>query len=153
MAHVEAVEAVCLLEDTFPRSILTSQVHLLVHIIQDMAICGPVSSRWMFFLERFMKTLKDFVRQNAWPEGSMNEGWLIREGIVFISQYLHQVDSSMPHPFSIRHSLSTMDMREEDGPTVVPQGMGRSVNLGRELRAKMNNFLYFELVGHETLGG
>jgi hypothetical protein len=80
------------------------------------------------------------VRQNARPEGSMNEGWLIQEGIVFISQYLHQEDSSLPHPFSIRHSLSVMGMREEDGPTIVPQGMGRSVNLGRELRAKLNNF-------------
>jgi hypothetical protein len=61
------------------------QVHLLVHAIEDMAICGPVSSKWMFFLECFMKTLKDFVRQNARPEGSMCEGWLIQEGLVFIS--------------------------------------------------------------------
>jgi hypothetical protein len=76
-AQIQAMEAVCLLEDTFPRSVLTSQVHLLVHVIEDMAICGPVSSRWMFFLERFMKTLKHFVRQNARPEGSMCEGWLI----------------------------------------------------------------------------
>jgi hypothetical protein len=63
-----------------------------------------------------MKTLKDFVRQNARPEGSMSEGWLIQEGIVFISHYLHQGDSSLPHPFSLRHSLSVMDVREEDGP-------------------------------------
>jgi hypothetical protein len=33
-----------------------------------------------------------------------------------------------------------MDVREEDGPTIVPQGMGRSVNLGRELCGKMNIF-------------
>jgi hypothetical protein len=94
----------------------------------------------MFFLERFMKTLKAFVIQNARPEGSMSEGWLIQEGIVFISQYLHQADSSLPHPFSIRHSLSAIDVREEDGPTIVPQGMGRNVNLGHELRAKLNSF-------------
>jgi hypothetical protein len=85
----------------------------------------------MFFLQRFMKT----------PEaGSMSEGWLIQEGIVFISQYLHQADSSMPTPFCIRHLLSEMDVREEDGPTVVLQGMDHSVNLGRDLHAKINNF-------------
>jgi hypothetical protein len=110
-AQVSAVEAVCLLEDTFPQSILTSQVHLLVYIIQDKAIYSPISSRWMFFLERFMKTLKDFVRQNAWPEGSMSEGWLIQKGILFISPYLHQADSSLSHSFSIRHSLLAMDVR------------------------------------------
>jgi hypothetical protein len=87
-----------------------------------------------------MKTLKDFVRQNARPEGGMSEGWLIQERIVFILQYLHQADSSLNHPFSIRHSLSAMDVRKEDGPTIVPQGKGHSVNLGRELRAKLNSF-------------
>jgi hypothetical protein len=40
----------------------------------------------------------------------------------------------------IRHSLSAIDVREEDGPTIVQEGMGRNVNLGRELRAKLNNF-------------
>jgi hypothetical protein len=33
-----------------------------------------------------------------------------------------------------------MDVREEHGPTVVPQGMIRNVNLGQELRAKINSF-------------
>ena len=91
-AQVKAVEVVCLLEENFPRSILSSQVHLLVHLVQEMSICGTVNARWMFFLERIMKTLKDFVRQNARVEGSMTEEWLIQEGIVFISQYLHHID-------------------------------------------------------------
>ena len=103
LAQVMAVEVVCLLEETFPHSILTSQTHLMVHLIEDMSLCGPVSTRWMFFLERFMKTLKDFVRQNARPEGSMSEGWLIQEGLVFISQYLDRVDPELVHSFSIGH--------------------------------------------------
>jgi hypothetical protein len=96
-------------------TIMTSQVHLLVHVIQDMAICGPVSSSWMFFLERFMKTFKDFVRQNARPEGNMCEGWLIQEGLVFILQYVHEADSLLPHPFSISRSASILEVKDEDG--------------------------------------
>jgi hypothetical protein len=84
IAQVEAVEEVCLLKDTLPRSILISQVHLLVYIIQGMVICGLALRRWMFFLEHFTKTLKDFVRQNAQLDRSMTEGWLI-QGVVFIS--------------------------------------------------------------------
>ena len=72
-ARLLAVEAVCAIEDAFPRSILVSQVHLLVHLIDEIAICGIVHSRWMFFLEGFLKTLKDFVRQSAQPEASMVE--------------------------------------------------------------------------------
>ena len=114
-AHIKAVEAVCLLEETFPRSVLTSQVHLMVHLFHEMSICGPVSSRWMFFLERFMKTLKDFVRQNAKPEGSMSEGWLIQEGLVFISQYLHETDPSLTH------MLSLSNLQDVKMESVVPQ--------------------------------
>ena len=71
-AHIMAVEVVCLVEETFPRTILTSQLHLIVHLVDEIALCDTVHARWMFFLERFMKTLKDFVRQvqgpkEAWP--------------------------------------------------------------------------------------
>ena len=64
---VNAIEAVCLIEKHFPSSALTIQVHLLVHIVDEVAIVGIVHTRWMFFLERFMKTLKDFVQQKARP--------------------------------------------------------------------------------------
>jgi hypothetical protein len=94
----------------------------------------------MFILEHFMKRLKDFVRQNAQLEGSMSEGWLIQEGLIFITQYLHEADSSLAHPFSIRHSMSVMDLKVQDGPTIVPQGMGRSLSLTWELQSKLNNF-------------
>jgi hypothetical protein len=49
---------------------------------------------------------------------------------VFISQYLNEADSSLPHPFSIKYLLLVMDVRVQDGPTVVPQGIGHSVNFG-----------------------
>jgi hypothetical protein len=35
----------------------------------------------MFFVERFLKTLKGFVRQQAKPEGSMAEGYLVQEAM------------------------------------------------------------------------
>ena len=130
-----AVEVVCLLEETFPRSILTSQTHLMVHLIEDMSLCGPVSTRWMFFLERFMKTLKDFVRQNARPEGSMSEGWLIQEGLVFISQYLDRVDPDLVHSFSIGQTL-----RKREENDVLPQGQGTRVTMDRKLHKKINTF-------------
>ena len=75
--RINAAEAVCMLEKHFPTSILTIQVHLLVHVVDEVAKAGVVHSRCMFFLERFMKTLKSFVHQRARPEGSMAEGWLV----------------------------------------------------------------------------
>ena len=65
IAKENAIETVCLFEEVFPTSILTIQVHLLVHLVDEVEIAGIVHAQWMFFLERFMKNLKGFVRQRA----------------------------------------------------------------------------------------
>ena len=39
-----AVEAMCGIEEAFPHSILVRKVHLLVHLIDEVAICGVVHS-------------------------------------------------------------------------------------------------------------
>ena len=48
------------------------------------------------FLERFLKTLKDFVRLRAKPEASMAEGWIVQEAFVYVSLYLHTIDPTLP---------------------------------------------------------
>ena len=72
--HVMAMEVVCLVEETFLRTILMSQLYFIVHLVDEIALCGTIHAWWMFFLESFMKTLKGFVRQNASFKGSMVEG-------------------------------------------------------------------------------
>jgi hypothetical protein len=39
-------------------------------------------------VERHLKSLKALVRQRACPEGSMVEGYMVYESMVYISQYL-----------------------------------------------------------------
>ena len=68
-AREDAIQTVCLLEENFPTSFLNIQVHLLVHLVDEIQLAGIVHAHWMFFLERFMKNLKGFVRQKARPEG------------------------------------------------------------------------------------
>ena len=60
-ARLNAIESVCMVEKFFRTSVLTIQMHLLLHVVDEVAIAETVHSRWMFFLERFMKTLKGFV--------------------------------------------------------------------------------------------
>ena len=66
-AREDAIQTVCLLEEYFPTSILNIQVHL----VDEVQLAGTVHAHWMFFLERFMKTLKGFVRQKVQPKESM----------------------------------------------------------------------------------
>jgi hypothetical protein len=54
-----------------PPSLFDCQVHLLVHLVDEIAIVGPVHCRWMYWLERYMAVLKGYVRNHARVEGSM----------------------------------------------------------------------------------
>ena len=65
----------------------------------------------------------------------MSEGWLIQEGLVFMSQYLDRVDPELVHSFSIGHTLR---MREEND--ISPQGQGVNVTMDRKLYNKVNTF-------------
>ena len=87
-ACVMSVEVVCLMEETLPHSILIMQLHLIVHLVDEIALCGIVHARWMFFLGCFMKTLKGSMRQNVRPKVSMAERWLIQESLVHVSKFL-----------------------------------------------------------------
>ncbi|MCO5589344.1 hypothetical protein L7F22_043311 [Adiantum nelumboides] len=115
-ARKDAIETICALEEHFPTSILNIQVHLLVHLADEVEIAGTVHARWMFFLERFMKTLKGFVRQRARPEGSMAEGWMVQESSVFISEYLTRSQNNIIELWNIKD--------DERVVSEVPQGKG-----------------------------
>jgi len=132
-AREDAIQVLCLIEEHFPTSILNIQVHLLVHLVDEVEIAGTVHARWMFFLERFMKTLKGFVRQKARPEGSMSEGWLVQESCVFISEYLaHNKDKNMPHLWSTKDDDRVMGE--------VPQGNGLLKVFDEAMRTKVTNY-------------
>ena len=43
-AKKNAIETVCLVEEHFPTSVLTIQVHLLLHLVDEVEIVGTVHS-------------------------------------------------------------------------------------------------------------
>ncbi len=97
---------VCKLEKAFPPSFFDCQVHLLVHLVDEIAIVGPVHCRWMYWLERYMAVLKGYVRNHARVEGSMATGHLAAESMFYCTNILATIDPSCPHVW--------MEEREEE---------------------------------------
>ncbi|RID50398.1 hypothetical protein BRARA_H01129 [Brassica rapa] len=63
-------------------------VHLCVHLGREARLGGPVHFRWMYPFERYMKVLKDYVRNTARPEGCIAESYLAEECMKFCSAFL-----------------------------------------------------------------
>ncbi|KAL4035621.1 hypothetical protein IC575_004324 [Cucumis melo] len=57
----DIVITLCLLEKYFPPSFFTIMVHLTVHLVREVKLCGPIYLRWMYPFERFMKVIKNAV--------------------------------------------------------------------------------------------
>ena len=71
----EVVELLFLLECEFPPTIFNILMHLSIHLEYEIENCGPVRTRWMYPIERYMKVFKKNVFIRKKPEGSMSEGY------------------------------------------------------------------------------
>nr|GEZ60163.1 hypothetical protein [Tanacetum cinerariifolium] len=59
---------------------------------------GPIRPRWMYLFERYMKKLKNYVRNKAKPEGSIAEGYVAEKALTFSSHYFRDVTTKFNRP-------------------------------------------------------
>jgi hypothetical protein len=57
----DVVMTLVLLEQEFPPSFFDIMTHLLLHLVEELELCGLVHTCWMYPIERYLKTLKGYV--------------------------------------------------------------------------------------------
>ncbi|XP_073273266.1 uncharacterized protein [Primulina huaijiensis] len=87
----EIVLILCSLEKYFPPSFFDIMIHLTVHLVREVKLCGPVLYRHMYPFERFMMILKGYVRNRNRPEWCIAECYIVEEAVEFFSDYLSNV--------------------------------------------------------------
>ncbi|XP_020249742.1 uncharacterized protein LOC109827184 [Asparagus officinalis] len=92
----------CKLERIFPPAFFDVMVHLTVHLAKEAKLAGPVQYRWMYPIERYLLTLKNYVRNRSRPEGSIAEGYLMEEATIFCARYLDDVESKLNRPVRLQ---------------------------------------------------
>lgn len=80
----------CLLEMVFPLGFFYVMMHLVVHLVDKMAMCGLVHTRWLYPFDQFMKNLKGYIKNCVWLEGCMVEGYIKDEVLGFLLEYTTQ---------------------------------------------------------------
>jgi hypothetical protein len=78
----------CEMKKYIPPTFFNAQEYYLIHQVEEIEICGPIHTRSMWMVDRHLKSLKALVRQRARHEGSMVEGYMVYQSMVYISQYL-----------------------------------------------------------------
>jgi hypothetical protein len=90
----EAAELACFMEMNLPPSFFDIQPHHIVHLPGELRMAGPVRPRWMYFVERYLRVLKGWVRQMARPESCIAEVYITHEAMKFAQDYCDNVDPS-----------------------------------------------------------
>ena len=72
----------------FPSSFFNIMTHLLVHIVKEINILGPVFLHNMFPFERYMAVLKKYVRNHSYPKGCIAKGYGTEEVIKFCVDFI-----------------------------------------------------------------
>ncbi|CAL9018478.1 unnamed protein product [Prunus brigantina] len=89
----DVVVTLCLLEKYFPPSFFDIMVHLVVHHVREVRLCGPVYFRWMYPFEIYMKVLKGHVQNRTRPEGCIAERYIAEEAVEFCTEHLSDVST------------------------------------------------------------
>jgi hypothetical protein len=75
------IEILCFLEMYFSPVFFDISVHFTTHLIKEIKILGPVFLHQMYAYGRFNSILKLFIRNQAYPECSMVQGYCTEEAI------------------------------------------------------------------------
>ncbi|XP_074337174.1 uncharacterized protein LOC141674348 [Apium graveolens] len=77
----QLVETLCKIEKHFPPSFFDVMIHLSIHLMREVKLCGPIFLCWMYPFERYMKAFKGYVRNSAHPEGCIAEVYVAEEAV------------------------------------------------------------------------
>ncbi|XP_074342713.1 uncharacterized protein LOC141680130 [Apium graveolens] len=77
----ELVKTLCHLKKHFPPSFFDVMIHLSVHLVREVKLCGLIFLRWMYPFEIYLKAFKGYVRNPAHPEGCIAEAYVAEEAV------------------------------------------------------------------------
>ncbi|GKC19929.1 hypothetical protein Tco_1022079 [Tanacetum coccineum] len=97
-AQSKVIDILFNLELIYPLAFFDIMIHLVIHLPLEAIFGGPIRPRWMYPFERYMKKLKNCVRNKAKPEGSIAEGYVAEEALTFSSHYFRDVTTKFNCP-------------------------------------------------------
>lgn len=77
-----------MLEIYMPPSFFDVMSHLVIHLVEELELCGPVHTRWMYSVERMNKVLKGYVSNMARPEACMAKSHVLEEAIGLVTEFM-----------------------------------------------------------------
>nr|GEU87936.1 hypothetical protein [Tanacetum cinerariifolium] len=82
----------------FSRDAIMTQLARLPTRVKEAIFDGRIRPRWTYPFERYMKNLKNYVRNKAKQEGSIAKGYVAEEALTSSSHYFRDVTTKFNRP-------------------------------------------------------
>jgi hypothetical protein len=56
------ITTLCMLEVEMPLTFFDVMIHLVLHPVKELNLCGLISTHWMYCIERMNKVVKGYMR-------------------------------------------------------------------------------------------
>ena len=94
-----------MLEINFPPGFFDVMTHLVVHLVDELELCGPLHARWCYSVERYLGVLTKYVRDKSKPEAGMASGYMIDESLGFCTEYFQPYEHSKSRVWDPKEEL------------------------------------------------
>jgi hypothetical protein len=84
---IYVAKTLCLLELWFPPGFFDIIIHLIIHLVEEVEICGPIQARWCYAVECYLEVLTQYVRDMSKLEAGMATGYTVDESLGFCTKY------------------------------------------------------------------
>ena len=123
----------CMFEKEMSPDFFDIMSHLPYHLVEELFLCGPVHTRWMYPFEKYFKSVKGFVRNLAKPEGSIAQGYQVEQALGFITKYMSDYNITTRRIWDDKEEPSMVDE--------ILEGKGKPKLLSEELWSAMHAFV------------
>jgi hypothetical protein len=88
MFKEDVTTILCMLEMEMPPSFFHVMTHLIIHLVEEVDVCGPIHIQWMYWVEWMNKVLKGYVWCMNRLERCMAKGYAMEQSMGFLTEYM-----------------------------------------------------------------
>jgi hypothetical protein len=134
----EIPRLMCEMQKYLPPTFFNAEEHYLIHQVEEIQMCGHIHTRSMWMVERHFKSLKASVRQRTHLKGSMVEGYMVYQSMVYISRYLPKLAAPAMHAVNRIWDVNSIKKFEVHEQLL---GKGRMKNLRGNILIIVENYI------------
>ena len=71
-----------------PSGFFDVMSHQVLHLVEELELCGPVHTQWMYSVERMNKVLKGYVNNMAKQEACMAKLYVLDKAIGLVVKFM-----------------------------------------------------------------